>query len=292
MWMKSARRLSDERRPRFHTAAVSEHPPGRWFAHRRPGRLAHWAPCGGSPTVRTTSRHRPTGSRRTNATTSRRSASPSGATSTSPGGGPPSRRSRPCSTWTALLRRSPGSRSAIATAARPYVQLDGEQAAVDVSMSDRSGWAVCLVGPPGTMASGTVGIDLEMVEPRSARFVEDYFTAAERDYVRRPPGRSTRRSGEPHLVGEGSRAEGAAGRAPRRHPNRRGRTRPRPSDRRLVGDDRDGTRRADARLVATVGRVPAHHRIRRARRSAGAARHEQRPRHRDPRHSWVQSPTC
>jgi len=65
----------------------------------------------------------------------------------------------------------------------PYVQLDGELAAVDVSMSDRSGWAVCLVGPPGTMASGTVGIDLEIVEPRTARFVEDYFTAAERDYV-------------------------------------------------------------------------------------------------------------
>ena len=28
----------------------------------------------------------------------------------------------------------------------PYVQVDGEMADVDVSMSDRAGWAVCLVG--------------------------------------------------------------------------------------------------------------------------------------------------
>jgi 4'-phosphopantetheinyl transferase len=69
----------------------------------------------------------------------------------------------------------------------PYVQVDGAMAAVDVSMSDRSGWAVCLVGLPGTMASGTVGIDLEVVEPRTTRFVADYFTAAERTYVRDLP---------------------------------------------------------------------------------------------------------
>ena len=69
----------------------------------------------------------------------------------------------------------------------PYVQLDGAPAGVDVSMSDRSGWAVCLVGPPGTTASGTVGIDLEVVEPRTPRFVADYFTVAERDYVRDLP---------------------------------------------------------------------------------------------------------
>lgn len=69
----------------------------------------------------------------------------------------------------------------------PYVQLDGEMAAVDVSMSDRSGWAVCLVGPPGTMASGTVGVDLEVVEPRTPTFVADYFTPAERSYVADQP---------------------------------------------------------------------------------------------------------
>ena len=65
----------------------------------------------------------------------------------------------------------------------PYVQIDGKKAALDVSMSDRAGWAVCLVGPPGSARSGTLGIDLEVVEPRSEAFVADFFTAAERDYV-------------------------------------------------------------------------------------------------------------
>ena len=66
----------------------------------------------------------------------------------------------------------------------PFVLLDGEPAGVDVSMSDRSGWAVCLVGRPGRAASGPLGIDLEVVEPRSDRFVDDFFTEAERDHVR------------------------------------------------------------------------------------------------------------
>ncbi len=83
--------------------------------------------------------------------------------------------------------RTPGALARIEIRHRPsgapYVQVDGERADVDVSMSDRSGWAVCLVGPPGTMASGTVGVDLEVVEPRTAGFVADYFTAAERTYV-------------------------------------------------------------------------------------------------------------
>jgi 4'-phosphopantetheinyl transferase len=67
------------------------------------------------------------------------------------------------------------------------VQIDGEKAAVDISMTDRSGWAVCLVGQPGSMASGTVGVDLEVVEPRTTRFVADYFTPAEREYVENEP---------------------------------------------------------------------------------------------------------
>ena len=66
----------------------------------------------------------------------------------------------------------------------PYVQVDGEPAAIEVSISDRAGWAVCLVGSPGTSA-GPLGIDLEIVEPRSDAFVDDFFTAAERAYVRR-----------------------------------------------------------------------------------------------------------
>ena len=76
----------------------------------------------------------------------------------------------------------------------PYVHLDGSPAGGDVSMTDRSGWAVCLVGEPetdpdrsaatsGSDVSGTVGVDLEVVEPRSDAFVADYFTAAERAHV-------------------------------------------------------------------------------------------------------------
>ena len=64
----------------------------------------------------------------------------------------------------------------------PYVVIDGETAAIELSLSDRAGWAVCLVGQPGG-ALGPLGIDLEIVEPRSRGFVEDFFTAAERDAV-------------------------------------------------------------------------------------------------------------
>ena len=65
----------------------------------------------------------------------------------------------------------------------PYVEVDGEPAAIDVSLSDRAGWAVCLVGPPGSAAAGSLGIDLEVVEPRTDRFVTDFFTTVECDYV-------------------------------------------------------------------------------------------------------------
>lgn len=51
----------------------------------------------------------------------------------------------------------------------------GVELARRISMTDRAGWAVCAVGPPGV----EVGVDLELVEPRSAAFVRDYFTPAE-----------------------------------------------------------------------------------------------------------------
>jgi 4'-phosphopantetheinyl transferase len=65
----------------------------------------------------------------------------------------------------------------------PYVHLDGQAAHVEVSMSDRAGWAVCLVAPAD--GSGTLGIDLEVVEPRSTGFVSDFFTTAESEHVHR-----------------------------------------------------------------------------------------------------------
>lgn len=65
----------------------------------------------------------------------------------------------------------------------PYVEVDGAGATLDISLSDRAGWAVCLVGRPGDTTSGPLGIDLEVVEPRTETFVADYFTLAERNYV-------------------------------------------------------------------------------------------------------------
>jgi 4'-phosphopantetheinyl transferase len=65
----------------------------------------------------------------------------------------------------------------------PYLEVDGRPTAIDVSLSDRAGWAVCLVGPPAG-GRGPLGIDLEIVEPRSDAFVDDYFTADESAYLR------------------------------------------------------------------------------------------------------------
>jgi 4'-phosphopantetheinyl transferase len=65
----------------------------------------------------------------------------------------------------------------------PYLEVDGRPATIDVSLSDRAGWAVCLVRSPAG-GCGPLGIDLELVEPRSAAFVDDYFTADESTYLR------------------------------------------------------------------------------------------------------------
>lgn len=61
----------------------------------------------------------------------------------------------------------------------PYAVVDGTPADCAVSLTDRAGWAVCLIG------TGTVGCDLEVVEPRSAGFVHDFLTRGERDWVAR-----------------------------------------------------------------------------------------------------------
>jgi 4'-phosphopantetheinyl transferase len=63
----------------------------------------------------------------------------------------------------------------------PWVAVDGAAAGVEVSLTDRAGWAVCLVGRPA--ADDRLGIDLELVEPRSAGFVTDYLTPAEQAHV-------------------------------------------------------------------------------------------------------------
>ena len=72
----------------------------------------------------------------------------------------------------------------------PEAFVGSDPAAVDVSMTDRADWAACMVLPsgrasdPGAAApTGGLGCDLEVVEPRSPRFVEDWFTPRERAVV-------------------------------------------------------------------------------------------------------------
>jgi 4'-phosphopantetheinyl transferase len=61
----------------------------------------------------------------------------------------------------------------------PFVRVDGELWGLDVSLTDRAGWGVCLVGED----LRRVGCDLEIVEPRSEGFVTDFLTPAERAFV-------------------------------------------------------------------------------------------------------------
>ncbi|HSK25846.1 MAG TPA: 4'-phosphopantetheinyl transferase superfamily protein [Jiangellales bacterium] len=61
----------------------------------------------------------------------------------------------------------------------PYVVVGGAPLRLDVSLTDRAGWAVCVVGAD----LSRVGCDLELVEPRSAAFVADFLTAGEQEYV-------------------------------------------------------------------------------------------------------------
>jgi 4'-phosphopantetheinyl transferase len=57
----------------------------------------------------------------------------------------------------------------------PDPKVDGNAAPVSLSMTDRAGWAVCLLGRPGR----SLGCDLELVEPRTELFIRDYLTARE-----------------------------------------------------------------------------------------------------------------
>jgi len=61
----------------------------------------------------------------------------------------------------------------------PYVLVDGTPLGLDVSLTDRAGWAVCVVGPD----LSAVGCDLEIVEARTQGFVSDFLTDVERGYV-------------------------------------------------------------------------------------------------------------
>jgi 4'-phosphopantetheinyl transferase len=61
----------------------------------------------------------------------------------------------------------------------PVAFVAGDPAPCSISLTDRAGWAVCLIGPPDRL----VGCDLELVEERTPAFVADWFTPAERAVV-------------------------------------------------------------------------------------------------------------
>ena len=66
-----------------------------------------------------------------------------------------------------------------AASGAPVACLDGEPVDLQISLTDRAGWAVCLV----SAGSGRLGCDLELVEPRSDAFVRDYLTAREAEVL-------------------------------------------------------------------------------------------------------------
>lgn len=61
----------------------------------------------------------------------------------------------------------------------PFVEVDQDQAGLEIAMTDRADHAVCMV----LTGHGRIGCDLELIEPRSAAFVNDYFTERERTAV-------------------------------------------------------------------------------------------------------------
>ena len=61
----------------------------------------------------------------------------------------------------------------------PYSVIDGAAAPFTIAMTDRADWAVCAV----IGSEVRIGCDLELVEPRSDGFVQDYFTPSEQRTV-------------------------------------------------------------------------------------------------------------
>jgi 4'-phosphopantetheinyl transferase len=69
----------------------------------------------------------------------------------------------------------------------PHVVVGGEPAAVDISLTDRAGCAVAVLAPAGVHLGGGIGVDIEVVEPRSDGFVADFLTPAEQRWLREGP---------------------------------------------------------------------------------------------------------
>jgi len=65
----------------------------------------------------------------------------------------------------------------------PQPFLEGDPAALSLSLSHCSGKAVCALAPAGAL----LGCDLESIEPRGNAFLSDYFTEVEQDLVAASP---------------------------------------------------------------------------------------------------------
>ena len=65
----------------------------------------------------------------------------------------------------------------------PEVFFENQPAAVIISISHRSGIAICAVAPLGA----SLGCDLEVIEPRSNAFLADYFTREEQGLLAEKP---------------------------------------------------------------------------------------------------------
>jgi 4'-phosphopantetheinyl transferase len=65
----------------------------------------------------------------------------------------------------------------------PVAQLDGARAPVELSLSHRAGRALAVIASPGP----PVGCDLELVEPRSDAFLEQWLAPSEQALVARAP---------------------------------------------------------------------------------------------------------
>ena len=73
---------------------------------------------------------------------------------------------------------------------------------VTISLSHRSGAAICAVAPAGV----DLGCDLEVIEPRSEAFVADYFTVDEQALVAQVVRGGPVPARDPALEREGERA--------------------------------------------------------------------------------------
>lgn len=71
-----------------------------------------------------------------------------------------------------------------ASTGQPKVTIVGNGDAVSISISHRSGIAMCAVA----VGDGKLGCDLEIVEPRSDAFIADYFTQEEQVLIARTDG--------------------------------------------------------------------------------------------------------